>query len=156
MNANGVCVGVEADEQQVNGSPATEAVLNRFPEVMKPLQSRSSREGIVAAVGSTPLMGGIEGTEVVGDHLEITGRSVGVIGNLLTEAAVLRLHPAIDCGLDVEHRTSVGATTHCAEGNAQGVGDRVRQPAISAGRHVQKMEAAFKEKGIEVLGGLTA
>ena len=73
MHADGVCIGVETDQQKIDRSTAAEAVFHRLTEIEQSLMPRRCRQFVVAAVGSTALVGGIERTEVVGHHLQITG-----------------------------------------------------------------------------------
>ena len=74
----GICI--ETDQEQINGGTAAEAVFHGLSEVEQALMTRRCRQFVIAAMGSADLMGGIEGTEVVGHHLQVTGRFRGVIG----------------------------------------------------------------------------
>ena len=37
MNPDGICIGIEADQQQIDGGTAAEAVLDRLPEIQQTL-----------------------------------------------------------------------------------------------------------------------
>ena len=80
MHPDRIGVGVEADQQKINGGTATEAVFNRLTEIEQALMTSRCRQFVIAAMGSAALMGGIEGTEVVGHRLQVTGRFRGGIG----------------------------------------------------------------------------
>ena len=71
MHTDRIGVGVEADQQKINGGTATEAVFNRLTEVEQALMARRCRQFVITAMGSAALMGGIERTEVVGHHLQV-------------------------------------------------------------------------------------
>ena len=98
----------------------------------------------------------IKGTEVVSHHLQIAGRLRGGIRHPLAVAPVLSLHPAVDGVLHIEHGAGMGTTPDRTEGNAQGIGHRVGQATISAGSDIQKMNATFEQKMLELAGGCTA
>ena len=56
MNTDRIGVGVESDQQKINGSAATETVLHRLTEVEKSLVTRRRRLFVVAAMGCTALV----------------------------------------------------------------------------------------------------
>ena len=56
MHADGVGIGVETDQQQVNGCTAAKTVLDRRSEIQQSLVSGCRCQRIITAVGSTALM----------------------------------------------------------------------------------------------------
>ena len=156
VHPDGISVGIQADQQKINRRSTAETVLDRFTEVVETLQSSAGGQSIVASVGCTALMLRIERTEVVSHHLEITGRSVGLVGHTLAVATVLGFHPTIDRVLHVEHGSCMGATTHGTEWNPKCVSNGMGKTPISARRHIEKMKATLEQKRIELLSALTA
>ena len=58
MHPDRIGVGVEADQEKINGGTATEAVFNRLTEIEQALMTRRCRQFVIAAMGSAALMGG--------------------------------------------------------------------------------------------------
>ena len=156
MHPDGVRVGVDPQQQQVDGGSAAEAVLDGLLKIHQPLPAAAGRQGVVAAVGRAALMGGIAGTEVVEHHLQIAGVLVGGVGHPLPVAAMLGLDPAVDRVLHIEQGSGMGPPPHRAERNPQGEGDGMGEPAVGAGGDIQQVEAAGEQKGVEFLRGRAA
>ena len=152
MHADGVGIGVETDQQQVNGRTAAEAVLNCRSEVQQSLVSGCRCQRIITAVGSTALMLRINGAEVVRDHLQIAGRLGGGIGRPGAITAVLCFDPAIDGVLNIEHGARMGAATHRAAGNPQGIGHGVSESTICTGAEIEQMKSTIEQELIKRLG----
>ena len=123
MHANGIGVGVKADQQQVNGSPATKALFDSFTEGLEPCHASGDGEPVIGTMGGAALMAGIDGTEVINDALEVAGRVMGSVGIALAGAAMLGFNPALNGVLNVKQGPSVWAPANAAQRNAQGVGD---------------------------------
>ena len=100
-------------------------------------------------MGRTALMAGVNGTEVINDALQITGRIVGRIGVPLTGAAMLGFDPPFNGVLNVEEGPCMGTPSHTAQRNAQGIGDGVGKPAISTRRDVEQVKAAVEQELIK-------
>ena len=81
---------------------------------------------------------------------------MGWIGQPFAVAAVLGLHPAIHRVLDIEQGPGVRAAPHRTEGNPQGIGHRMGQTAIGAGRDVEQVKTAGEQERIERFTGGTA
>ena len=149
MHADGVGVGIQADQQQINGSPATETLFNRFTEGFEPCHALRNRQAVIGTMGCAALMAGVNGTEVIDNALQIAGRVVGRIGIPLTGAAMLGFDPALNGVLDIKEGPCMGTPAHTTQRNAQGIGDGVGQPAISARRDVEQMKAAVEQELIK-------
>ena len=151
MHADGVCVGVDAHQQQIHRGSAAEAVLHGLLKILEPGETTGGRQAIVAAMGGAALMAGILRTEVVEHHLEVARVVVGWIGQPFAVAAVLGLHPPVHRVLHVKQGSGMGAAPHRAKGKPQGVGHRMGQPAIGAGGDVEQMEATGEQESVESL-----
>ena len=149
VNPDGVGVGIDAHQEQINGGPAAKTVLHSLLKVLEPIEPTGGRKGIVTAMGRTALVAGIHGAEVVENHLQITGILLGRIGNGLAVTAMLGLHPAVHRVLHVKQGTGMGATPHRTERQAQGIGNGMGQAPIGTGRDVEEMEAAGQQEGIK-------
>ena len=156
MNTDRIGIGVEADQEKINGSTAAEAVFHRLTEIQQSLMTSRSRQFIVAAMGSAALVGGVEGTEVVSHHLQIAGWFGGGIRSAFAIAAMLCFDPTIHRVFHIKHGAGMGASTHSAEGNAQGVGHGVRKAPVSTGGQIKKMNAAVEQELFKLSGGITA
>ena len=152
MDPDGVGVGVDAHQEQINGGPAAETVLHGLLKILEPFKTTGGRKAIVTAMGSTTLMAGILGTEVVENHLEIAGVLVGRIGDGLAVTAVLGLDPAVHRIFHIKQGPCMGATPHRTKRQAQRIGNGMGQATIRAGRDVEEMEATGQQKGVESLG----
>ena len=103
-------------------------------------------------MGGAALMAGVNGTEVIDDALQITGRVVGRIGVPLSGAAMLGFDPALNGVLNIKQGPCVGAPANATQRNAQGIGDGMGQTAIRARRDIEQMKAAVEK---ELLKGVT-
>ena len=77
---------------------------------------------------------------------------MGRIGDGLAVTAVLGLHPAVHRVLHIKQGPGMGATPNRTKRQAQGIGNRMGEAAIRAGRDVEEMEATGKQEAIESLG----
>ena len=59
VHPDGVGVGVDAHQEQINGGPAAKTVLHSLLKILQPLKPTGGRKGIITAMGRTTLVAGI-------------------------------------------------------------------------------------------------
>ena len=112
MNPDRIGIGIESNQQQVNGCTTAKAVFNSLSEIKKTLISSRSCQFVITPMGSAALMVGIKRAEVIGHHLEVTGWFAGWIGLALPMTTMLCFYPAVHCVFHVEHGASVRAAQY--------------------------------------------
>jgi hypothetical protein len=89
MNANRIGIGIEPDQEQINGGATTKAVFDSLSKIQKSLKTSRCRQRIVTAMGSAALMMWIKRAEVIRHHLEVMGLFAGWIGLALPMTTML-------------------------------------------------------------------
>ncbi len=143
MHPDGVGVRIQADQQQVDGGTAAEAVLDRLPEGQRVGPGRPAAAASFEPWAAQPSMVRIRPSCSDRSPPSDSGSAYPRYSVRPRGIASISTSPhLVDRVLDIEQPAGVGLAPHRAEGQTQHVADRVGQAAVRTGRHIQLMETA--------------